>query len=224
MTLDEFWDAYWSDEAPYYAMSLNRDIDDYLLRSTVWGEPSPGWEFPGGQVAIDNGWDWKEPVLKERRYDKVNRIYAAFTPDWGDEFIYIQLLAKNETYIKILQHHIQGEEVPYADTFVIWMVWEMLTPDPLSHQVVFRKSSKVEWVDKPIVGKTIERITLVGLNRYHNKCAAFYQSSTINYLKGAPYEPIDPILMGEEYCEDVPSLCTIVMDEWWNESAESPSN
>ena len=106
MTLDEFWDAYWSDEAPYYAMSLNRDIDDYLLRSTVWGEPSPGWEFPGGQVAIDNGWDWKEPVLKERRYDKVNRIYAAFTPDWGDEFIYIQLLAKNETYIKIMQHHI----------------------------------------------------------------------------------------------------------------------
>ena len=63
MTLDEFWDAYWSDEAPYYTMSLNRDIDDYLIRSTVWGEPSPGFEFPGGQVAIDNGRDWNEPVL-----------------------------------------------------------------------------------------------------------------------------------------------------------------
>ena len=99
LSLEEFWNAYWADEAPYYVMSLNRDVEDYLLRSTVWGEPSPGYELPGGPLA--NG-KWTEPVLKERKYNKVNRIYAAFTPDYGDEFITIQLLAKNDTYIKVM--------------------------------------------------------------------------------------------------------------------------
>ena len=28
LSLDQYWDAYWADDAPYYIMSLSRDPED----------------------------------------------------------------------------------------------------------------------------------------------------------------------------------------------------
>ena len=146
LSLEQYWDCFWSDNAPYYLQAVERDAEDEVLSSTTWGEPTPGFET---EVQYD------VPVLQERRLDKLNRIRAAFAPDHGKEHIRFQLLEKSATKIKIKETHVNGDEVPYGDTFEIWMVWEVLTPDPLSQQVVFRKQFYLHWIDEPWVSGTI---------------------------------------------------------------------
>ena len=40
LTLDQYWDAFWADEAPYYYPGIERDPEDIFLSSSTWGEPS----------------------------------------------------------------------------------------------------------------------------------------------------------------------------------------
>ena len=42
--------------------------------------------------------------------------------------------------------------VPYAESFVVNAVWEHLTPDPRSKQVVLRYSAELKWINKPWFG------------------------------------------------------------------------
>jgi len=56
--------------------------------------------------------------------------------------------------IRIKETH-QTKDAPYADAFQVWILWEILTPDPLSQQVVFRKQYNVHFKNKPMVWKAI---------------------------------------------------------------------
>ena len=51
LTLEEYWDCFWSDHAPYYVQALERDLEDQMLSNTAWGEPTPGFEDAGGPPA-----------------------------------------------------------------------------------------------------------------------------------------------------------------------------
>lgn len=44
LSLDQFWDAFWSDDAPYYVPARPRDPGDVLLSYTNWSTPSAGFE------------------------------------------------------------------------------------------------------------------------------------------------------------------------------------
>ena len=44
LSLDQFWEAYWADDAPYYLQAIVRDVDDSIVESTAWGPPTEGKE------------------------------------------------------------------------------------------------------------------------------------------------------------------------------------
>ena len=90
-----------------------------------WGSPSPGQET----MNIDDVNDI--PVLEERRVEKRVRIRQAFAPDYGYNTQTFSLLEKSDTMIRIKETH-QTKDAPYADAFQVWILWEILTPDPLS--------------------------------------------------------------------------------------------
>jgi len=60
LTLEEYWDCYWSDNAPYYVQALERDPEDEMLSNTAWSDPTPGYEMAGGPSAAGM---YDEPVL-----------------------------------------------------------------------------------------------------------------------------------------------------------------
>ena len=100
-----------------------------------------------------------------------NRV--AFTPDYAYETIRFHLLEKTDTKIKILETHVT-ENAPYTDSFEVWLMWEIISPDPLSYQVVFRKQYWVNWFSKPLVWKTIKKFIVEGLVDYNDLLPPFF--------------------------------------------------
>ena len=45
LSLDEYWDTFWADDAPYYVPSRERDPDDVVLGNSNWQDPTPGFEI-----------------------------------------------------------------------------------------------------------------------------------------------------------------------------------
>ena len=120
LSLTQFWDCYFADNAPYYANMLYRDPDDYITQSTAWGDPEMYETF------LD------VPVLQERKIMKTIRNREPFTPD----FSYIEhrymLLEKTDTKIRFAEVHITSN-APYVDKFEVWFVWDIISPDPESY-------------------------------------------------------------------------------------------
>ena len=127
LSLTQFWDAFWADEAVYYSQSVVRDIDDKINLSTVWGPPTAGKEK-----------EFDAPVIEERNMNKKIRNRVAFAPDYADLEMRFSLLEKTDTVIKIKETHVT-KNAPYVDDFEIWLIWNILTPDKNSRQTVFRR-------------------------------------------------------------------------------------
>ena len=117
--------------------------EDLLLLSTDWRNPSPGEE-----VHLDT------EVIQERILEKSMRIRQAFAPDYVDYYARFSVLEKNETYVKVFEQHIT-RNAPYTDSFQIEVVWEIVTADPRSNQVAFRKQGSIHWWKKPLIWKLI---------------------------------------------------------------------
>ena len=143
LSLTQFWECYFSDNAPYYVNALYRDPEDYITLSTAWGDPEM---YEEGFLDM--------PVLQERKMLKTIRNREPFTPDWSYIEHRYMLLEKTDTNIKIGEVHITSN-APYVDKFQVWFIWEIMTPDPESYQVVFRKQYNINWASKPMVWKTI---------------------------------------------------------------------
>ena len=52
LSLDQYWDAFLSDEAPYYIQAVMRDPEDIVLEISDWREPSEGFEIVNGRPVI----------------------------------------------------------------------------------------------------------------------------------------------------------------------------
>ena len=52
LTLDQYWDAYWANEAPYYTERTIDEEEDILLRSTLWMDPLDGHDWEHGIQVI----------------------------------------------------------------------------------------------------------------------------------------------------------------------------
>ena len=116
------------------------------MLSTGWRKPTEGFD-----TILD------QPVLQERIFEKNMRLHIAFAPDFVDYYARFSILEKNETYMKVFEEHITYD-APYTDSFNYWAFWEVITPDPRSHQVVFRKQFTLHWIDKPLIWELINSI------------------------------------------------------------------
>ena len=139
LSLEQFWDCYWTNDAPYYLEAIMVDPEDLLLLSTNWRRPSEGQTVLIGK-----------PVIQERIFEKDKRARIAFAPDFVNYYARFSLVERNETYMQVFEQHITTG-APYTDTFHYNAIWEAMTPDPRSNQVVFRKSFRIRWFEKPLI-------------------------------------------------------------------------
>ena len=66
------------------------------------------------------------------------------------------LVRKDETHITMKSTQ-TSNDCPYMENLETWVVWDIMTPNPLSQQTVHRLIFKFKWIgSKPIVSGTIE--------------------------------------------------------------------
>jgi len=68
MSLENYWDCFWSNEAPYFLPSIIRDAEDVFELAVAWNDPESGYETQ----SIDGVNDIE--VIQERRVEKRVRI------------------------------------------------------------------------------------------------------------------------------------------------------
>ena len=45
LTIDQYWDAFWDNDAPYYIKALERNPQDIFISQSFWGPPSKEYEI-----------------------------------------------------------------------------------------------------------------------------------------------------------------------------------
>ena len=177
LSLEDYYDAFWSDYAPYLAPASIRDPEDILIQLTKWIPPTEGFEV------VDN-----RTVMAERHLERDLKFHSAFTPDYCRNFARYSMLEKNETHLTWKVTAYGFDDCAGGTSFENWMMWEIMTPDPRSRQVVHRLTYWINWLDRPWYGSTIEGILEDGFEKYNYELNNFFKSSATNYLIGEPYE------------------------------------
>ena len=175
ISLSDYWDAYWGNDAPYYIQARLRDSQDILMEERIWGEPSEGFEVVQNQT-----------VIQERYLYRRLRQYQAFAPKYCNYFVHMSLLVKNETQITI-QETQYGDDCPYAENVINYAQWDILTPDPRSNQVIHRNIFQIHWLKKPLVWRVLNRILDDGFREATEGLPQYFMENTVNYLNGPPY-------------------------------------
>ena len=52
LSLDQFWDAFWANDAPYFVQAMVRDEEDTIMTVTEWGPPTEGYEELHGSFVL----------------------------------------------------------------------------------------------------------------------------------------------------------------------------
>jgi len=53
LSLDQFWQAYWADDAPYFLPAFKKDNRDELLSYSDWGRAVHGGELITGKEILE---------------------------------------------------------------------------------------------------------------------------------------------------------------------------
>ena len=70
-----------------------------------------------------------------------------------------------------------------------WFWFDIMTPDPLSHQTVHRLVWKLHWVGpRPALAGAVESATEASMKGFNAHVTDFFQTSAQAYLEGPPYE------------------------------------
>ena len=126
LTLDQYWDAFWATDAPYYIEAIPLDPEDELHDNTGWGEPSPGFETELGKT-----------VIQERRLDRTLRLRGNPLARHVHNVVYLSLIERTDTRITLKLTYMSDGQ-PFADRVQPWVKWDVMTTDPRSHQVAAR--------------------------------------------------------------------------------------
>ena len=125
LSLTDYWDAFFANDAPYYVHAILRDPSDIFIEERLWSEPQ-----------TNKTWE-NQTVIQERYIHRRLRVYQALAPKHCSYYIELSLLVKNETHIRIHEKH-WGDECPYSDRAYTNVLWDILTPDPRSNQIIHR--------------------------------------------------------------------------------------
>ena len=151
LSLDQYWDAFYADNAPYSPQGLppgsrkpEIEVEHIAVVNTGWREPEIIFEINGRKV------------LEEYYHEKLLRSKIPFTPKFCDSLSTTSLLIKNETHINI--HFTGGTSdcVNSAEKLIVHTEWDILTPDPRSNQVIHRRMYRLEWTATPISWRIID--------------------------------------------------------------------
>ena len=165
LTLQEYWDAFWADSAPYFVGAFDNDPDHKITGVTNWEKLAMDLE----QLSIHEQADLAKTITR----DVDGNGYTTHTKERDDFF----LLEKNAERITIL---VMTSFYGYinSDYYKIWTKWELMTPNPQSHQVVFRQTQTVKWNGgrKPwVIGKYLQKhaeermkASVVGMDVFFN--------------------------------------------------------
>ena len=81
-----------------------------------------------------------------------------------------------------------------SDAYKIWTKWEMMTPDPQSHQVVFRQTSTIKWNGggRPwVIGGYLAKQAEQRMKDSVVGMSEFFVQSAEKYLEGLPDGPYE---------------------------------
>jgi len=124
MSLEEFWNAFYDDSAPFFVSKVLLDEGDELLSETRWDDPANA-----NKDYILHAWD--KSVISYRTYD--SKLYVDSNPfsDHVMSFKNILLLEKTDTSI-VIKELIETHGVIYSERFNMFAKWDIFTPDPKS--------------------------------------------------------------------------------------------
>lgn len=113
------------------------------------------------------------PSFKERYIERDMRIHSSIGPDYCDYHIYASLVEKTETKIQIIETQ-YSTNCPFSDRIRVQVQWDIMTPDPLSQQTIYRMTYFFRWGKKPIFWKIIENTSEKGLANFGEKLKAYF--------------------------------------------------
>lgn len=125
LSLEQFWEAYWADDAPYFIPAFNKDSRDELISYSDWGMPTHG----GEKIT-------KEFVGKQRTIER--KVHGSSYLNHDHESEIISLVQHTSTTLIVDTVVAQSGGFMYSSDFVPHVRWEILTDDPRSNQVVVR--------------------------------------------------------------------------------------
>ena len=94
---------------------------------------------------------------------------------------YFSLLEKTDLAITIKITTVSDGAL-YADSFELWMIYEIITPDIRSNQVAMRQTYRLKWIKKPIVYKLIKKEFKDGVKESNADLPQFLTEG-VNYFK-----------------------------------------
>jgi hypothetical protein len=95
------------------------------------------------------------PTLEERYVERDLRCHSSLCPDYCDYHHHISLMEKTETKISMVETQ-YSTNCPFADRIRVQVQWDILTPDPLSQQTIYRMTYFFNWGKKPVFWKILE--------------------------------------------------------------------
>ena len=136
-------------------------------------------------------------MIEERHLERLLKTRKAFLPDQCYQMAIYSLIERTDTKIVLKCTQI-GKDCPFADNVQNWVKWEIMTPDPRSHQTVHRQTHFTYWEDKPLVfTKMIDNVLEEGMKKTNEPLKKYFREGAEKYLKGPPYD--DPAVIDGQF-------------------------
>ena len=181
LSLENFWNAFWANDAPYFVPAFMTHGGDEIVSATDWQAPSDETDFFYINTPVDS-----QRIIKRKLEPK-----GSFLSRVTRETEYISEIERNETKITLKVVKLNKGSM-YAPTYEQWAKWEFVTPDPQSEQVAVRQSSVTRWAGnrRPFnFAKHIEEKARAAREKDVDGLEEFFEFSAKNYLDGLPNGP-----------------------------------
>jgi hypothetical protein len=140
LTIEETWEAFFADDAPFYFDKLIKMLGDEVKNVTSW-------------VDIDNkryeevyGYEIDKMRLIKTRMEIEGIPFA----DHSDTTNRLLLASKTDNELVFIGID-NSLGIPYAKTFETHNIWEFRSPFPGSKKVVMGHSLAIIWINKPFL-------------------------------------------------------------------------
>lgn len=177
MSLSDFMDAFWADDAPFYIPGMIMGKEKKIVNYTKWGEPN-----------IADKWNFGEDVKSTRAIEKEFE-YGIWSGVWStiQSISHVALLEATATKITIMIMETQSG-FTYSDKYQDWYKYEIMTTSEDSKQVVVRKQSALRWLEKPwVTWRYINSWAIHTLEQNSEVLKRHLEQGAERFANGPPY-------------------------------------